>query len=119
MRDRQKAERRGRRAETLAALFLTLKGYRVTARNLVTPYSEVDILAVRGRTCAVVEVKARSSWAACEDSLTPATRRRLDAAAAHIHDRFPYAAKRDMRMDAVFVVGFKLRHITNAWRSGD
>jgi len=117
--DRQRAEKRGRRAELYAALFLMLRGYRITARNLLTPYSEVDILAIRGKTCALIEVKSRRTWQACEDSLTPATRRKLDAASAYIHDRYPYARRRDMRLDTVFVVGWRIRHHVDAWRPGD
>ena len=57
--NRQEAERRGRRAENLASLYLRLKGWRILARRARVPGGEVDIVARRGRTLAFVEVKAR------------------------------------------------------------
>lgn len=57
--ERQRAERRGRRAEKIAAWFLRAKGYAVLARRYKTPVGEIDLVARRGRTLAFVEVKAR------------------------------------------------------------
>lgn len=116
---RQEAERRGRRAETLAAWWLTLRGYRVVARNLRTPPSEVDILALRGRALVVVEVKARESWQACEESLDWHTRRRLDRAARWLSETHPLADGREVRIDAVHVVGWRVRHIADAWKHNE
>jgi putative endonuclease len=116
---RQIAERKGRRAETLAALWLRLKGYRIVARNLRTPPSEVDILAVRGGELILIEVKQRRSFAACEDSLNWATRRRLDRAAEWLYTNSPYADGRDLRIDTVLIAGARLRHVKAAWRVGE
>ncbi|MCR4283578.1 MAG: YraN family protein, partial [Bauldia sp.] len=41
---RRAAEKRGRRAETLAAWLLRLKGYRVLARRYKTPAGEIDLI---------------------------------------------------------------------------
>ena len=49
---RQHAERGGRRAEALAALWLRLKGWTILARRARTPVGEVDLVARRGRTLA-------------------------------------------------------------------
>ena len=121
---RQIAERRGRRAERIAVVWLNLAGWRVVARNLVTPHSEVDIVAVRGNVLAVVEVKARATLAAAEASLTYATRQRLERAAEHIRERSPYAVRpdgreRDVRVDALLVSGWRVRHVKGAWYGGD
>ncbi len=69
---RQKAERRGRLAEWLAAGLLMLKGYRIIDRRLRGPFGEIDLVAVRGKRLAFVEVKQR---------------RTLDDAAAALSDR--------------------------------
>ncbi len=53
---RQQAERGGRRAESLAALWLQLKGWQILARRARTPVGEVDLIARRGRLLAFVEV---------------------------------------------------------------
>ena len=121
---RQVAERRGRRAESLAVAWLSVLGWRVVARNLLTPHSEVDIVAVRGRVLAVVEVKARATPEAAEGSLTHATRQRLERAAEHIRGTSPYAVRpdgvaRDVRVDAILVSGWRVRHLKGAWYGGD
>jgi len=45
----------------LAALGLMAKGSRLLAHRARTPFGEVDLAAVKGRTLAVVEVKARAT----------------------------------------------------------
>ena len=54
----------GQKAETLAALWLRLKGYRILARRFRAPPGEIDLVARRGRVLALVEVKARADLAA-------------------------------------------------------
>ena len=51
---RREAERQGRRAESLAALWLRLIGWRILARRVRTPAGEVDLIARRGRMVAFV-----------------------------------------------------------------
>lgn len=58
---RRQAEARGRRAETLAALTLQLKGYTIIARRVRLPVGEIDLIARRGRVLAFIEVKQRAS----------------------------------------------------------
>ena len=43
--DRQQAHQRGQTSETLAALWLRLKGYRILARRLKTRAGEIDLVA--------------------------------------------------------------------------
>ncbi len=45
--NRQRAWTRGRRAETFAAWWLRLKGYRVLARNFRVAPGEIDLIARR------------------------------------------------------------------------
>ncbi len=66
----QRAERGGRRAEALAALWLQLKGWTILARRARTAVGEVDLVARRGRTLAFVEVKARATQGEAEHALT-------------------------------------------------
>jgi putative endonuclease len=68
-----------RRGETLAALFLRLKGYRIEARNWRCPLGELDIVAWDRDTLVFVEVKARSgtSAGAPEEAVDPRKRARL------------------------------------------
>ncbi|RMH04017.1 MAG: YraN family protein [Planctomycetota bacterium] len=75
--------RSGRRAEAFVARWLADTGWRLLARNLRTPYGEIDLLAVDpGGELVVVEVKARHplSWLREEDALRPRQRARLGRA---------------------------------------
>ena len=71
---RRKAERRGRRAELIAAWYLRLKLYRVLARRYRTPVGEIDLIVRRGRTIVFVEVKHRPSEAEALEAVPPAGR---------------------------------------------
>lgn len=51
--------RRGRVSEALAAAVLIAKGYRILGRRVRTRAGEIDIVAVRGKRLAFVEVKRR------------------------------------------------------------
>ena len=57
------AERRGRRGEGFASLWLRLQGWRVLARRVKTPRGEIDLIARRGHTLAFIEVKWRATAA--------------------------------------------------------
>ncbi|HYJ29071.1 MAG TPA: YraN family protein [Allosphingosinicella sp.] len=114
-RSRQQSERGGRRAETLAAWWLRLKGWKILARRLRTPLGEVDIVARRGRVVAFVEVKARASAAEAALALDEYRLRRVAAAAGALAHRFARAGD-DLRIDAMFIVPRRLpRHVTNVW----
>jgi putative endonuclease len=112
---RQRAERGGRRAETIAALFLQLKGWSILARRVRTPVGEVDLVARRGRVVAFVEVKGRASEVEAAVSLDEFRLRRVAAAASALSPRFVRRGD-DMRIDAMFVVPWRLpRHLPNVW----
>ncbi len=81
---RSKAELRGRRAETLAALWLIFRGWRIVARRRQFPAIEVDIVARRGAMIAVVEVKYRATLEAAIAALTPAALGKLQGAARQL-----------------------------------
>lgn len=112
---RQRAERGGRRAEAIAALWLQLKGWRILARRARTPVGEVDLIARRGRMVAFVEVKARATQAEADFALDEYRLRRVVAAAQALAPRFVRAGD-DMRIDAMFLVPRRLpRHLPNVW----
>jgi Holliday junction resolvase-like predicted endonuclease len=56
---RIRAYRHGLFAETIAALLLRTKGHRILARRYKTPVGEIDLVALKGRRLAFVEVKQR------------------------------------------------------------
>ena len=112
---RRRAERRGRVAEWIACAALVLKGYRILGRRLRGPYGEIDLVAVRGRRLAFVEVKQRRSDAEAGAALTARQAERLGDAAERwlwLHPR--YRAHR-IGLDAV-LLGPRLwpRHVPDA-----
>ena len=112
---RQKAERGGRRAETIAAWWLRLKGWAILARRVRTPLGEVDLVARRGRMVAFVEVKARATEAEAGQALDDWRLRRVAAAAEAIAPRYVRPGD-DQRIDAIFIVPRRLpRHLVNVW----
>jgi putative endonuclease len=72
IRRRRRARTFGRVAEDFCAWFLRLKGYRILARGFRTPVGEIDLVAARWGTLAIVEVKARRNVAAAAEALAPA-----------------------------------------------
>src|SRR5882724_2141878 len=96
-RERQAAEVRGRRAETLVAWFLRFKGYRVLARRYKTPVGEIDLIVRRGRQIAFVEVKLRAAGDAAVLSVTASAQRRIARAAEMWLAAHPAAAGLDLR----------------------
>ena len=109
---RQRAEGRGRRAETVAAWFLRLKFYRILARRYRTPVGEIDLIARRGRTIVFIEVKQRPSDVAAIEAVTFKTRRRIARAAELWVAAHPAAATLDQRFDVVIAVPRRLpRHL--------
>jgi putative endonuclease len=109
---RRKRERAGRLAELLAAAFLVAKGYRILGRRVRTRLGEIDLIAVRGRRLAFVEVKYR------DDAIDPAmtvSRRQSDgiARAAEQWARSrPAYRSHTFGLDIVFVSPWRLpRHL--------
>jgi putative endonuclease len=114
--NRHRAERGGRRAETLAAWWLRLKGYAILARRVRTPRGEVDLVARRGHTLVFVEVKARATTTDASLALDDYRLRRVAAAAEALAPRFS-RPNDDVRIDAVVIVPGRLpRHIVHVWR---
>ena len=114
--NRRRAERGGRRAEAVAALWLRLKGWAILGRRVRTPVGEVDLIARRGRTLAFVEVKARSSAREAELALDDYRLRRVAAAAEALVHRYAREGD-DIRIDAMILVPGRLpRHLPHVWQ---
>jgi putative endonuclease len=112
---REKAERRGRRGERLAAWYLRFKGWRILARRVKTPRGEVDIVARRGGTVCFVEVKWRASAEQWATAIDERQMKRVAVAAQAIAPR--YTGGRDLqRIDVLLLAPWRFpRHIVNAW----
>lgn len=96
-----RAFRRGHGAEWIAAALLMLKGYQILGFRLKTRGVEIDILAKRGRTAVVVEVKQRATLDAALSAVDPRQLQGLrDAGAALLRQR-PSLAGLQLRIDIV------------------
>jgi putative endonuclease len=102
----------GLRAESLAALWLRLKFYKILARRYRVNGGEIDIVARRGEDIIFVEVKARGTMDDALIAITPLKQRRLSIAAARWLASNPWAAQYTLRADAVFIAPRRLpRHV--------
>ena len=114
---RRRAFGRGRRAEAVAAVYLRLKGYRIVARGYRTRLGEIDIVARRGRTLALVEVKYRPHREAAAWSISPAQCHRIENAARVFLAAHPSFAGFNIRFDAVLMAPWTWpQHLIDAWR---
>jgi putative endonuclease len=117
-RDRQTTQSRlvaralGQRAETIAALVLRTKLFRILARGYRVRDGEIDIVAQRGTLVIFVEVKARPTLVEAMESITPRKRQRLSRAARHWLTANPWAMSCSLRADGLFLVPGRLpRHV--------
>ena len=107
----------GRRAEVVAALWLMAKGYRILGFRLKTRQAEIDLLALRGQTLAVVEVKRRGTLLAALETVTFDQRSRLRRAGAALAAGRPGLKGAAVRLDLIALAPGKLpRHIPDAWK---
>lgn len=118
---RRQAEQRGRRAETVAALYLRFLGWRVLARRFTSGRGsgagEVDLIARRGGIVAFVEVKARATVEEALEAVTPAQRSRIVRGAEAWLQKNPGFAEAALRFDVIAVPpGRRPRHLPDAWR---
>lgn len=102
---RRRSERQGHTAERIAALALMLRGYRILGRRQKTPLGEIDLIAVRGRRVAFVEVKRRPTLVAAQSALTPDQRARIRRAAGLWLARNARYQSHEMGFDLVLMAG--------------
>lgn len=95
------------------------KGYRILGRGVRTPYGEIDLIAVRGRRLAFVEVKHRASRAEAESALTARQAARVARAAQFWVGHRPVYRDHEIGLDAMLVVRGRLpRHLPDALQGG-
>ncbi len=101
---RLSAERKGRKGETLAVIFLVLKGYRIIARRYKTKLGEVDIIARRRDVVAMVEVKARATLLEAMDAVDFSSMKRIEAAGDIWLSKQRDYAKINIRYDLIAIL---------------
>ncbi|UMB59387.1 YraN family protein [Lutibacter sp. A80] len=109
----------GKKGEALAAEYLLKNGYQILEKNWFYKKAEVDIIALKGETLAVVEVKTRSSnyFGNPQDFVNPKKIRLLVEAINQ------YITTKDLdvevRFDIIAILknqhSFKIEHIEDAF----
>ena len=95
------------------------KGYRILGFRLRTPMGEIDLLAIRGHTLAVVEVKRRTDLLAALEAVGRDQRERLRRAGAALAAQRPGLAGAAVRLDLLALAPGRLpMHIPDAWKGG-
>ncbi|MEQ8390036.1 MAG: YraN family protein [Thalassospira sp.] len=113
--NRKRAEKAGRRAETICAMWLRLKGYRILATRYQSPAGEIDIIAKRGTVIAAIEVKNRSDRATALHSVRPKQQNRIARALEIYAGRIGHLG--DLRLDLMIVGKWaRIEHLINAWQ---
>ena len=106
--DRIARYRRGRRSVWVAAAALWAGGYRIVGGRVRPPHGEIDLIAVRGRRLAFVEVKRRATRAEAEAALTTRQAGRMARAAEFWVSRHAAFREHDRGLDAMLVVPGRL-----------
>jgi putative endonuclease len=113
---RVKAYRSGLFAETLTAFRLRLRGHRIVAQRYKTPVGESDLVALRGKRLAFIEVKRRKTNEDAAWTLSARQRRRIVRAAQYWLAGHPDFAGHDIAFDVVLAAPFAWpRYIANAF----
>ena len=106
--------RRGRVSEALAAVALIAKGYVILGRRVRTRAGEIDIIAVRGKRLAFVEVKRRLTQEDAEAAVSARQAARIRAAADHWLARRPRYHEHIQGFDLILLIPRRWpRHIPN------
>ena len=119
MSSRHAAERRGHSSESLAALWLLLKGYRILERRLKTKLGEIDLVAAApfGPVC-FIEVKARGLAGSAVESVSRTQQARIARAASLYLSVRPHLSRRGARFDIIAVTPYALPvHHRDAWQA--
>jgi putative endonuclease len=110
----------GQIGETLAASYLSTRGWQIVDRNVRFREGEIDIVAARGGILAFVEVKTRRSTAfgSPAEAVTWRKQRRIRALASrYLAERHPGAHA--IRFDVVDIArdrgGFLVTHLEDAF----
>lgn len=111
----------GDAAEERACRHLEGAGFTIVERNFRTKGGEIDVVARKGDVLVFVEVRSLEvpDFGTPEESVTPAKRRRIVAAARRYLSNVPPSSWREARFDVIAIEGSgeaaELRHYPAAF----
>lgn len=113
---RARTHRLGVMAEYAAMLWLTFKGYRLVVMRYKTPVGEIDLVMRRGRTLAIIEVKARKMRGDAAHAITRENQSRVIRASQVFLIHHPAYADYQVRFDALVIAWYSWpRHLPHAF----
>lgn len=113
---KQSGHQKGMTAETVAALYLRVKGYKILERRFRTHLGEIDIIAKRYGVIAFIEVKLRGTHEDAMEAVHRVNQDRVRRAAELYLSRHIAYTVFETRFDALVMAPGKLpQHIMNAF----
>lgn len=113
-----RAYSRGLNAEARAASYLGRRGFSILAQRYRTPLGEIDLVALKGTTLHIIEVKRRSTLSEAREAISLRQRRRI-VQAAEVFLQEPPCAYEEVQFDALFLTEAQIDFLENAWRVED
>jgi len=114
----RKAHKSGHLAEYIALVHLMLKGYRILGFRLKTPRGEIDVLALKGRRLAVIEVKSRRTPEEAYETVSARQQERLWQAGLALQAKRPALQGLDLNIDLyILTPGRWPQHRINAFEA--
>jgi len=89
-------------AESLAAIYLRCKFYRIIAKRYKSPFGEVDIIAKNGNWLIFIEIKARKDTSLM-DFISKRQQNRINMAAQFFLLKHPKYQNHHLRFDAIIM----------------
>jgi putative endonuclease len=105
--ERLRRYQQGHIAEWISAATLMVKGYRILARRYRSRYGEIDLIAVRGKRIAFVEVKRRTTHEEALAALEGEQSHRIANAADAWIVKNPTYANYDYGFDALIIMPWR------------
>ena len=105
----------GTEKETLAANYLTNKGYQILHRNFYSRFGEIDLIAKDGNTLVFCEVKYRKDEKVGrpEDAVSSIKLRRMQQTAQYYCIRYKVPDTMPKRFDVISILGNQIRVFQN------
>jgi putative endonuclease len=111
--------KKGYKGEQIAVEFLKSKGYKIIQTRWIFKHKEIDIIAQKGQTLVIVEVKTRSNdyFSLPQDAVDEKKQKFLiEATEAFLEN---YNSYKEVRFDVIAIVllndFYKIEHIENAF----
>ena len=103
-------------SEYLVIIFLSLKGYQVLKRRHKSYFGEIDIIAKKGDTLIMIEVKARKIINSIEEVLSRNQQNRITEAACDFFAKNKKYQNLGIRFDLIIVKPFSAPlHLKGYW----